>query len=448
MAQGSQAGSRLTDPQGDAVLTGLPVGAYSLHVIKSNFQTVSDAHYLSGTQERIVTLQPGASTPPAGVNCQGGGAVTTLPPITITSFEVEGLPADFKVTSPPVTHLRLRATFNRRPAFYRIVEDSGYAYTTPLQNLRTRPWEPLPPSAPVAPFIYLKPLDLARPYGTRTVHFQVSTGPVASEDAASQIKSVSVILTPGQFRTSVLTGAALQGFLDRAQQEGYGPVRPKGVGTNPSLRYCPGGRLAGLINAQTYSLIVDTPSLHCNSNLDCAGNRPCVAGVCSVRRNFYFPSVGWITADVQMTPVDSQLGVVWPSLIEKESYSAFAGPPLMPFWKITDLGFNTVVIPASGGWTIAVGGYNMVNTPGQPPIQDPERIIRVERTTRFDYAMKPVCIVGTELPSTLLPGFRSVTVVGPDGRDPREAFPPRGPTAGGPLELRPGIPPGIGPIRP
>jgi len=266
---------------------------------------------------------------------------------------------------------------------------------------------------------------------------------------SSQIKSVSVILTPKQLQTSVLTGAALQGFLDRAQQEGYGPVRPKGVGTNPSLRYCPGGRLAGLINAQTYSLIVDTPSLHCNSNLDCAGNRPCVAGVCSVRRNFYFPSVGWITADVQMTPVDSQLGVVWPTLIEKAEYSAFAGPPLMPFWKITDLVVlhDWVQPSASGAWfaappasTISVSAYNMVNTPFQPPIQAPERIIGVERTTRFDYAMKVVCIVGTEPPSTLLPGFRSVTVVGPDGRDPREAFPPHAlPSALPPVRR---IPPG------
>jgi len=38
-------------------------------------------------------------------------------------------------------------------------------------------------------------------------------------------------------------------------------------------------------------------------------------------------------------------------------------------------------------------------------------------------------------------GFLSVTVVGPDGRDPREAFPPRRPTAGGPVKPPPfGIP--------
>ena len=224
MAQGAQGGSRLTTG-GVAVLTGLPAGAYMLHVIKANFQTKSQSVNLSGTQELTVTLQPGTSTPPAGVNCQGGGAVTTLPPIKITSFEVEDLPADFKVTSPPVTHLRLQATFDRRPAFFRIIEDSGYAYSTPLQNLRTRAWAPLPPNAPIAPFIYLLALDLARPYGTRTVHLQVSS--VASEDAASQIKSVSVILTPKQLQTSVLTGAALQGFLDRAQQEGYGPLKFK-----------------------------------------------------------------------------------------------------------------------------------------------------------------------------------------------------------------------------
>ena len=60
--------------------------------------------------------------------------------------------------------------------------------------------------------------------------------------------------------------------------------------------------------------------------------------------------------------------------------------------------------------------------------------------------MKPVCIVGTGLPSTPLPSFLSVTVVGPDGHDPREAFPPRETPAGGPVTL-PRIPPG-GFIRP
>ena len=69
------------------MLTGLPAGAYTLHVIKSNFQTKSQTVNLSGTQELTVTLQPGASTPPAGVNCQVGGALTTLPPIKITSFD-------------------------------------------------------------------------------------------------------------------------------------------------------------------------------------------------------------------------------------------------------------------------------------------------------------------------------------------------------------------------
>jgi hypothetical protein len=385
-----------------------------------------------------------------------GGAPTTLPPITITSFTVENLPADFKITSPPATHLRLRATFDRRPAFYRIVEDSGYAYTTPLQNLRTRPWAPLPPNVTVAPFINLFPLDLARPYGTRTVHLQVSS--VASEDAASQIKSVSVVLTPAAFRTSVLTEAALLAFLVRAQQEGYGPLKLMGVRTDPDLSVCPTGRLPVLVNAQTYSLLAPVPNpLGCFSDIDCPSNqRPCHAGLCARQRvTFYLPFVGSITAGVGITPVDGQLAVPWPkSLIEKAAYSAFAGPPLMPFWKIPDLvvlrGFAQLSESGSGfsaSTTVSVGGYTMVNNPSQPPIQDPERSIRVERTTRFDHRMKPVCIVGTELPSTPLPNFLSVTVVGPDGRDPLEAFPPRGPTAGGLLKLRPGIPPG-GTIRP
>lgn len=465
MAQGSQAGSRLTDSQGVAVLTGLPAGAYSLHVIKSTFQTVSDAHYLSGTQERIVTLQPGASTSPAGVNCQVGGAPTTLPPITITSFRVDNLPADFKVTAPPATTLPLRATFDQQPAFFRIKEAHPDAYTTPLQNLRTASWQPI--LAPNAPFIILFPIDFTKPFGTRVIYLQVSH--VASEDAASQIKSVSVVLTPATLRTSVLTGAALQGFLDRAQQQGYGSVRPKGVRTDPDLSVCPAGRVPVLVNAETYSLLPQTTPLAfaCNSDLDCPINlRPCQAGACSARQRvrFYLPLVGWFYTDVVITPPAGQLAQAWPKgLIEKAEYSAFAGPPLNPFWKITDLKVLHDWVPlqpaGSGGWppppppvpgSISVGGYNMVNTPLQPPIQDPERSIRVERTTQFPYRMRPVCLVGTEPPSPPLPRFLSVTVVGPDGRDPLEAFPPRGPTAFGPAgPLFPIPPPGtLGPFRP
>lgn len=202
----------------------------------------------------------------------------------------------------------------------------------------------------------------------------------------------------------------------------------------------------------------------CNSDLDCPSDRrPCQAGVCSnrQRRRFYFPYFGWIYADVDMTPADSQLAVAWPkSLIEKATYSAFAGPPLMPFWKITDLVVLHPWAPISGSGglfpappppaSISVGGYNMVNKPLQPPIQDPERSITVERTVNFGIRMEPACIVGTELPSTPLPSFLSVTVVGPDGRDPREAFPPRGPTVGGRVTLPPfSYPPGtLGPFRP
>jgi hypothetical protein len=400
MAQGSQAWSRpTTGIEAAAVLTGLPAGTYTRHVIKSNFQTKSQSVNLSGTQEVTVTLQPGDSTLPAGVNCQVGGAPTTLPPITITSFKVEveranlitDLPADFKVTSPPVTHLRLRATFDRRPAFFRIIEDSGYAYTTPLQNLRTRPWGPLPPSAPVAPFIYLFPLDLARPYGTRTVHLQVSS--VASEDAASQIKSVSVILTPAQLRTTIYAGPALQGILDRAQQEGYGPLKLKTYQVIPDP-LCPQGSTPGLVFDSRGRAFID-----------------------ALTRN---PS----------------------TLTEKAEFRAFAGPPLMPFWKITDL-----VMHHDWGQPSVVSGYTMVNNPSQPPLQAPERTIRIERTFQYE------CFSGTAgsylpPPAPPLPTFFAATVVGPDGRDPRDAFPPRGPTAGGPVAPPPLFPIPPGTFRP
>ncbi len=128
------------------------------------------------------------------------------------------------------------------------------------------------------------------------------------------------------------------------------------------------------------------------------------------------------------------------TLAEKAAFHAFAGPPLMPFWKITDLQVlhDWVLHSVSGGSFppsrtdvhISVSDYTMVNNL-QPPLQAPERIIRIERTTRFSSDREVVCYAeGAALPPPPLPGFLSVTVVGPDGRDPREAFPPREPGRG------------------
>jgi len=137
------------------------------------------------------------------------------------------------------------------------------------------------------------------------------------------------------------------------------------------------------------------------------------------------------------------------TLIQKAAYHAFAGPPLMPFWKITDLvvlrGFVQLSESGSGfsrSTTVSVGGYTMVNNPSQPPLQDPERSINIEKTTRFSSDKYVVCgAASAGLPPIPTPAFHSVTVVGPDGRDPREAFPPRGHTAGGPVKPPPfGIP--------
>jgi Carboxypeptidase regulatory-like domain len=395
MAAGSSmAGSRLTT-QGVAVLTGLPAGSYTLHVIKSNFQTNSQTVNLSGTLELTVTLQPGASTPPAGVNCQVGGAPTTLTPIKITSFEVVDLPADFKVTSPPATQLVLRATFDRKPDFFRIVEGNGYAYTTPLQNLQTVSWRPIN-LAFNAPFIYFLPLNLGAPYGTRVVYLQVSSGPVASEDAASQIKSVSVIRTPAQLRTSVLTGAALQEFLDRAQLEGYRPLKFKAFSITPNPDdECVGG---------THAILENQPTL---------------------------------SAPGTYTQPARPLNV----LIEKSVFHAFSPPgdpsgsglqTLMPFFKITDLGvqptyFTSLDLSLPRYWidttTFSVSGFTMVNNSFQPPLQAPERIITIEKTYRFNSTKFVNCLDGSPTPHIpFLPTFTSVTVVGPDGRHPCEAF--------------------------
>jgi hypothetical protein len=109
------------------------------------------------------------------------------------------------------------------------------------------------------------------------------------------------------------------------------------------------------------------------------------------------------------------------TLTEKAEFRAFAGPPLMPFWKITDL----VMYHVPHWGQPSVSGYTMVNNPFQPPLQAPERTISIERTLTY------LCYSGTVaeryLPplSPPSPAFFSVTVVGPDGRDPREAFPPR-----------------------
>jgi hypothetical protein len=195
-----------------------------------------------------------------------------------------------------------------------------------------------------------------------------------------------VILTPGQFRTSVLTGAARQGFLDRAQQQGYGPVKFK-----------------------TYQVIPDL-------------NAQCRQGDTPVLVN---------------SPV-SWTGLRIKTLIEKAVFRAFAGPPLMPFWKITDLGVlhdwvplqpqvigGSTTPPVVVSGTFSVSGYTMVNNPFQPPLQAPERTIIIERTTRFSRDQAVLCVDGAGLPPPPSPAFRSVTVVGPDGRNPLEAYPPR-----------------------
>jgi hypothetical protein len=394
LAQGSQAASRLTTG-GVAVLTGLPAGAYTLHVIKSNFQTKSQSVNLSGTQEVTVTLQPGVSTPPAGVNCQGGGAVTTLPPITITSFEVEGLPADFKVTSPPATTLRLRATFDRRPAFFRIIEDSGYAYTTPLQNLQTRPWAPLPPNAPVAPFIYLFPLDLARPYGTRIVHLQVAH--VASEDAASQIKSISVILTPGQFRTSILTGAELLQFISRARDAGYSFVLPRTRRRLFDIGLFGGGKEVSFTQSCP-------PAMEFALGADPGGDH----------------------------------------LYKQENeYRVFLGPALNPFWKILNVSIESPTTRFTRA-PIRVGqasGFTMQGIQQLPARTFPiESEIKVKTHGCIEFGFFEIDLSK--------PAFTSITIEGPSNLNVREAFPPRGPTAGGPVAPPPLFPIPPGTLRP
>ena len=78
---------------------------------------------------------------------------------------------------------------------------------------------------------------------------------------------------------------------------------------------------------------------------------------------------------------------------------------------------------------------------------DPERTISIERTFRFSSPKYYACVSGDAAgkpdlpphPPPPSPGFLSVTVVGPDGRDPREAFPRRElPSALSPFRIPPG----------
>lgn len=201
-----------------------------------------------------------------------------------------------------------------------------------------------------------------------------------------------MILTPGQLRTTIYAGPALQGILDRAQQQGYGPLKLKTNQVIPDP-LCPQG---------------STPGLVFDSRL--------------------MPPIDAVTRNPK-------------TLTEKAEFSAFAGPPLMPFWKITDL-----VMRHDWGQP-SVSGYTMVNNPFQPPLQAPERTITIERT--FQYQCFSGTVAGRYLPlPPPLPTFFAVTVVGPDGRDPREAFPARGPTAGGPVAPPPMFPIPPGTIRP
>ncbi|HKE55396.1 MAG TPA: carboxypeptidase-like regulatory domain-containing protein [Pyrinomonadaceae bacterium] len=223
--------ARLTDSNGRAVLSGLPVGDYTLYVFKNGFATLSQLVLLNGDQSKNVTLPAGTTQPPTDASCSTASFIT-IPNPKITSFEIFSLTKNAKLftgDSTTTPDVRVAAQFSRSPHFYRLAEVLDINH--PEAELRTQPWLPYTEGMS----FHLR-LNTTRPYGVRNVFMQINWG--TSESSASPAKGDSIVFAPAATKTFTLTGSSLQAFVDRARTLGYsfeftGPV----IQGNPP---CPG----------------------------------------------------------------------------------------------------------------------------------------------------------------------------------------------------------------
>jgi len=139
---------------------------------------------------------------------------TTIPNPRITSFEVLPRFSSLKISNDTTKDatIKVNATFDRDPSFYRIGEVRNLQ--NPEQELKLLPWKAYTPGMSLT-----FRLDTSRPYGTRNVFMQINHG--TSESGASPAKGDNIIFAPPGLTTFVLAGSSLENFISRAKQLGY-----------------------------------------------------------------------------------------------------------------------------------------------------------------------------------------------------------------------------------
>jgi|KBSSwiStaDraftv2_1062776.scaffolds.fasta_scaffold232708_2 hypothetical protein len=204
-----------------------PISVYDgqPHAIKATFE---DGVTELGTSPKTITCNPITAT--------------VIPNPLITSFQVLPRFATLKValdTTKDAT-VKVNATFDRDPSFYRISEVSNLQ--NPVPELKLAQWKAYTPGMSLT-----FRLDTTKPYGTRNVFMQINAG--TSESGASPPKGDGIIFAPPGLTTFVLTGHDLDVFISRARQLGYrfNLIGPAIIGTYP----CSNGLRIADYNTQT-----------------------------------------------------------------------------------------------------------------------------------------------------------------------------------------------------